>query len=151
LGERRTRLLADASPDLLDLGRPEACAEVLHAARSGASVRRYATVLSVAELVRFPDLVLALTGIDRLLADDGELVLVEPVHHPGPAATLFASCWSRYAALGRAHLERDVAAAVRFTGLDITDLERFTMPTAVWPLRLFVEARARRIPEQVAA
>jgi hypothetical protein len=149
--DRRARLLADASPALLDLGQPDARAQVLRAAHGGGAEPRYTTVLSVAELVRFPDLVLALTGIGRLLAAGGELVLVEPVHHPGVAATVFASCWSRYSTLSRVHVERDVPAAVRSTGLDITDLERFTMPTAVWPLRLFVEARSRRVVDQVAA
>lgn len=148
--DRRTRLLADASSDLLDLSQSHAREQVLRAAHDRAEPR-YATVLSVAELVRFPDLVLALTGIDRLLSADGELVLVEPVHHAGVAATVIASCWSRYSALSGVHVERDVPAAVRSVGLDITDLERFTMPTAVWPLRLFVEARARRVADRVAA
>lgn len=144
-------MLVDAPDDLLDLGRPEARALVLRTARGAPVEHRHAMVLSVAELVRFPDLVLALTGIERLLADDGEAVLIEPVHHPGLPATVFATCWGRHAALARVHVERDVPAAARSTGLELTDVERFTMPTAVWPLRPFIEARARRAAERVAA
>jgi hypothetical protein len=149
--ERRVHLFAALEADVLDLSQPAARAAVVDAARGDEIDRRYDRVVSVAELVRFPDLVQALTGIDRLLADDGELILVEPVHHPGPAATLFASMWVVHPALADIHVERDLGLAVRTIGLTVTDLERFTMPTAVWPLRLFVHARVRRIIDQVAA
>jgi SAM-dependent methyltransferase len=149
--DRRMELLADLEGDLLDLSLLDARAAVLTAARGGDLDRQYDTVLSVAELLRFPDLVQALTGIDRLLVDDGELILVEPVHHPGPAATVLASVWAVHPAVAHVHVERDLALAVRSIGLTVTDLERFTMPTAVWPLRLFVHARVRRITDRVAA
>ena len=150
--ERRVHLLAGLESDVLDLSQPDgACRGALRAARGADVERRYDRILSVAELVRFPDLVQALTGIDRLLADDGELILVEPVHHPGPAATVLASVWAFHPAVAHVHVERDLGLAVRTVGLVVTDLERFTMPTAVWPLRLFVHARARRIIDQVAA
>jgi hypothetical protein len=149
--DRRVRLLARLEPDVLDLSQPAARASVLEAARTDQTERRYRTIVSVAELIRFPDLVQALTGIDRLLADDGELLVVEPVHHPGPAATLFASLWVAHPAVAHVHVERDLGLAARAVGLTFTDLERFTMPTAVWPLRLFVYARARHIIDQVAA
>jgi hypothetical protein len=95
--------------------------------------------------VRFPDLVMALTGIERLLAPDGELVVVEPVHHPGNVATLMATLWSVHPAVAGAHVERDLTAAVRTVGFTFTSLERFDMRTAIWPLRRFIQARARRI------
>jgi hypothetical protein len=149
--DRRVHLLAGLAGGVLDLSLPDARAAVLSAARGDEVDRRYDRVLSVAELLRFPDLVQALTGIDRLLAVDGELILVEPVHHPGPAATVLASVWAMHPAVAHVHVERDLSLAVRTIGLTVTDLERFTMPTAVWPLRLFVYARVRRITDQVAA
>ncbi len=149
--DRRVRLLAGLGNDVLDLSQPSARSLVLAAARTGEAARRYGAIVSVAELIRFPDLVQALAGIERLLADDAELVLVEPVHHPGPAATLIASLWVMHPAVAHVHVERDLGHAIRAVGLTFTDLERFTMPTAVWPLRLFVHARARRIIDEVAA
>jgi hypothetical protein len=151
LVDQRVRLLAGIDGDVLDLSRPWARAAVLAAAGGRPSAARYSTVVSVAELVRFPDLVQALTGVERLLADDGRLLLVEPVHHPGLAATFFATIWTVHPAVAQIHVERDLGLAVRTTGLEFSDLERFTMPTTVWPLRPFVRARAQRITELVAA
>jgi hypothetical protein len=144
--DRRLRLLANVDVDVLDLSSPAARAEVVRAGQRDDEVaHRYRAVISVAELVRFPDLVLALRGVERLLADDGDLWLVEPVHHAGPAATVLGSLWSVHPAVAGVHVERDVALAVRSIGLTLTDLERFAMPTTVYPLRLFVQARARRL------
>jgi hypothetical protein len=154
LVDRRLRLLANVDVDVLDLSSPAARARIVAAGKAedgrdpleGTDGRtRYRAIVSVAELVRFPDVVLALRGIDRLLADDGDLWLVEPVHHTGSAATLLASLWSNHPAVAGVHVERDVADAVRAVGLTLTDLERFAMPTTVYPLRLFIQARARRV------
>jgi hypothetical protein len=147
---RRTRLLWELGDDVLDLTQPAHRAQVLAAARRDVSSRRYPAVLSCGELVRFPDLMLGLTGIERLLSPDGELVVIEPVHHPGNTATLFATLWSVHPAVAGVHVERDVTAAVRTIGLTFTSLERFDMPTPVWPLRRFIQARARRIGEVAA-
>jgi hypothetical protein len=155
--DRRLRLLANIDVDILDLSSPAARAEVVAAGKAddGRDRVRYRAIVSVAELVRFPDLVLALRGIDRLLADDGDLWLVEPVHHPGGPATVLASLWANHPAVAGVHVERDIARAVRAVGLTLTDLERFAMPTTVFPLRLFIQARARRVegarPEDRAA
>jgi hypothetical protein len=43
-------------------------------------------------------------------------------------------------------VERDVPAAARAAGFTLIDLERFTVPTFIWPLRHFVHARARIVP-----
>ena len=143
--------MASIGDDVLDLSQAAARSAVLAAARDGGSSRRYDLVVSVAELIRFPDLTLALQGVECMLKPEGELVIVEPVHHPGTAATVFASFWLAHPAIAGTHVERDVTQAVRSVGLTLTDLERFTMPTTVWPLRLFIHARARRGYEQVAA
>jgi hypothetical protein len=149
--DRRVRLLSSLGGDVLDLSQPSARSAVLDAARDGAPSRRYDLVVSVAELIRIPDLAMALSGIERMLTPEGELLVIEPVHHPGTSATIFASFWLAHPAIAGTHVERDVARAVRSVGLVLTDLERFTMPTTVWPLRLFIQARARRSFEQVAA
>lgn len=149
--DRRLRLLADIDVDVLDLSSPAARAEVVAAGKAGTDdgAGRYRAIVSVAELVRFPDLVLALRGIHRLLADDGDLWLVEPVHHAGAGAIVLGSLWSIHPAVAGVHVERDVTLAVRTVGLTLTDVERFAMPTTVYPLRLFVQARARRLVEPV--
>jgi hypothetical protein len=147
---RRTRLMWELGDDVVDLTQPAHRAAVLAAARGDAPAGSHPAVLSCGELVRFPDLVLALTGIGRMLAPDGVLVLVEPVHHPGNAASLFATLWSIHPSVVGAHVERDVTAAVRSVGLTFTSLERFDMRTGVWPLRRFIEGRARRIGEVAA-
>jgi hypothetical protein len=150
--DRRLRLLAHLDDDVLDLSSPAATAAVLAASRSSDSVsRRFRTIVSVAELVRFPDLVLALTGVERLLDDDGEVWFIEPVHHTGGVATVVASLWAKHPAVSGAHVERDVPLAARAAGLTFTDLERFAMPTGVYPLRLFIQGRARRSYGQAAA
>jgi hypothetical protein len=102
-----------------------------------------AVVLSVAALVAVADLPLALRGVERVLDPDGRFLFVEPVTHPGWAGVLAASAGSVLAPVRTQHLGRDVPLAVRRSGLIITDLERFTMPTVVWPLRSFVDGCAR--------
>lgn len=149
--DRRLRLLANVDVDVLDLSSPAARAQVVSAGREDHDVpHRYRAIISVAELVRFPDLVLALHGIDRLLADDGELWLVEPVHHTGRGSLLLSSLWSVHPAVAGIHVERDVMLALRTIGLTVTDLERFAMPTTVYPLRLFIQGRARRFSGNAA-
>jgi hypothetical protein len=46
---------------------------------------------------------------------------------------------------------RDLPLAVRAGGFVVTDLERITMPTPLWPLRWFVDACARPRAGMVAA
>jgi SAM-dependent methyltransferase len=163
LGRRRDRLTATAADlggRVLDLGDPETLTRVLAAGRgterdpglrgpnAEAGVEPdpsgpVAVVLSVAALVAVADLPLALRGIERVLHPDGRFLFVEPVTHPGWGGVLAASAGSVLAPVRGQHLGRDLPLAVRRSGLIITDLERFTMPTAVWPLRSFVDGCAR--------
>jgi len=148
LAARRTRLLADATGRVLDLSSPGALALVERAAREVDPVEGcYDVVVSVAELIGLPDLHRAVVGVERLLGPGGEFRFVEPVQHPGMAATVVATAWCAHPTLAGLHLERDLPLVVRTVGLTITDLERFTMPTLLWPMRPFVDGRARRIPE----
>jgi SAM-dependent methyltransferase len=134
---------------VLDLAEPAAMARVLDAGRGvGSSVGagpggRVDVILSVAALVAVPDLPLALRGIARLLEPDGRLRFVEPVSRPGLAGMLAATAGAALPAVRGQHLGRDLLFALRAAGLLVTDLERFTMPTLLWPLRSFVDGSAR--------
>jgi hypothetical protein len=102
------------------------------------------TVVSIAELIRFPDLALALKGIDRLLVPTGRFMAVEPVARPGTLRMLVVGPWVRSRALRGLHVGRDLPAALRSTTFTVDDIERFTMPTSVAPLRHFVAIDTRR-------
>ena len=170
---RRRRALVDAAisarpgpspaigPRILDLAEPDARA-LVRAAASTAGLSAGATaadvppggydaVISIAALVAFADLAAALRGIDHLLAPTGELHLVEPVLRPGWRGMVESSPANAVPGLREVHLGRDVPQVVRATGLLISDITRFTMPTSLWPLRPFVHARAIRFPEATAA
>ena len=90
-----------------------------------------------------------LVALDRLLADDGELRLVEPVNHPGLWGLLAGSVVAGLPPSRGRYLSRDVVAVVRSVGLTVADVDRFRIPTPVWPLRRWVDARAVRIPRTV--
>lgn len=155
--ERRQQVLATlASGRALDVGVPagrDLLGRVVRAAggpvdeATAPELGSYDTIVSVAGLVRFPDLAGALRGIERLLAPGGVLFLTEPVDRPGAVGLVVGSIGSLLPPARGAHLSRDVPAAARAAGFLMTDLERFTMPTTVWPLRRFVQARARRAEE----
>jgi hypothetical protein len=103
------------------------------------------TIISVVALAEQPDLAAALAALIASLRSDGALLVVEPTLWPG-AATMLATgllpLLSRYAPL---HVNRDVPSAIRTQGLTLVTIERFTMPTLIWPLRHFVSAVARPI------
>lgn len=148
-------LAGPAGPDgrrVLDLDEPASralLATVIEASASsatavGAPVGGFDVVLSIAQLVRFPDLAGALVAIDRLLAPEGRLVAVEPVARPGTAPMFVAAPFALARSTRGFHLGRDLPAAVRTTSLVIDDIERFTVRTALPTLRHFVAIDARR-------
>jgi hypothetical protein len=165
---RRRRLLEGAPADVLDLTEPAARALVRDAAflatgqpRTGepgeqagpAEVPQpgsFHAIVSVAALVHFADLPLALRGMCYLLHPEGELRLLEPIARPGVASLALASATGaagRWLPAVRAlHLHRDVPPAVRAEGLVISHIERFTMPTTVWSLRHWMQATAEPAP-----
>jgi hypothetical protein len=168
---RRRALLDDATGDVLDLAAPAARALVRDAAflatgqpRTGESGElaspavvpqpgSFGTIVSVAGLVHFADLPLALKGITYLLHPQGELRMLEPIGRPGLAALLLASLdaglcrW--HSPTHGLHINRDVPAAVRAEGLTISDIERFAMPTSTWPLRWWMQATALFIGDRL--
>jgi predicted methyltransferase len=104
-----------------------------------------ATVVRAGELCGEADLDAALARILEALPPGGRLVFVEHVGRPGLLGTL-QEAWGGVAAKlpGGCHVGRDVPAAVRRAGFEITDLERFTMPTPVPVLRSWVSGTARK-------
>jgi len=149
LERRRGELLSRAEGVVLDLDRPEARREVARAAAGLRVERAYDSAVSVAQLVRFPDLVAALRGIDRLVGPTGRLMLVEPAGRPGLVSVVLSSAWARTPWVKGFHLNRDITAAVRATTFSLDDIKRFTMSTPVLPLRDAVEVHAVRSPARV--
>jgi hypothetical protein len=108
---------------------------------------QHAAVVSVAALAGCADLAEGIARLDAALAAAGELHLVEPVARPGWRALLAASATSRLAPVRGWHLNRDVPDALRAAGLLLTDCDRVTLDTTVWPLRTWLRARAVRADE----
>jgi len=149
---RRAELLARARPPVLDLDDPAARRRLRPEYPSVApDDGLVSSIVCTAALIEEPDLVRAVRVLAALLADDGELLLVEPVGRPGLWGLLVSSAGAALPAVAGLHLSRDVPAAVRAAGLTIADLDRFEIATPVWPLRRFVQLRALRIPRGDAA
>lgn len=146
--ERRHQVLVTrlgrGARSLLDLDEPGAVDLVDDAGRTAGAVPRFGVIISAVALPRFADLGFAAHGLYRLLEPGGELWLIEPVAHVGALSRLRATWWSGSRLTRGHHLEREVPLALRATAFTITDLERFSMPTKIWPLRRFIEGRARR-------
>ena len=153
---RRDLILASAVGRLLDLAEPGALARVLAAGRAADSTGEpadheptdhepadtYETIVSTCRLIDVADLPAAVAGMHRLLAPGGTIRLVEPVNRPGVSGLLSSSVGALLPAVGGLHLGRDVVRTVRADGLTVADLDRFVVPTRVWPLRRFVELSA---------
>ena len=145
--ERHGHALANSTGRVLDLSDPAARRVVAATIDNGspASNEQWEFVLSIAELIRFPDLAAALCAIDSLLAPAGRLLAVEPIARPGTLRVLTLAPWTLTPWVRGFHVGRDLTAALRTTTLVNDDIERFTMPTAVAPLRHFISLGARRV------
>ncbi len=146
---RRSRIDHAVRGRVLDLDAPAGRARLAATMSSPPSApvaERYDAIVSTGALTTWPDLRAALVAVDRLLADEGELRLVEPVNQPGVWGLLAGSVGAWLAPSRRRHLSRDVVATVRSVGMTIADVDRFTIHTWVWPLRRWVDVRAVRIP-----
>ena len=146
--ERRQLVLAGlAAPEVLDVGSPDGRDLLRRAVEDGVGPSdrgRFATVVSTAGLVRLADLGAAVAAVDSLLAPDGVLYACEPAERPGPGGLLVSSAGALLPPVRGVHVARDLPAVLRATGYTMTDVERFTMPTLVWPLRPFLQLRAVR-------
>lgn len=138
LDQRRTRMLAQATGHVLDVGeqRRHALDEL------AAAGERFDTVVSVLQLSTAPDPVAMGRTLKALLADDGELWFLEPTAVTGPAGAVQHALgpWVRRATGRRP--DYDIPRVLRTAGLTIIDCERF-VARALWPYRSFVQGVAR--------
>jgi hypothetical protein len=145
---RRAVLLARARGPVLDLDEPAGRARLDTRIPDGDArgSERFASIVCTGALVDEPDLARSVRALSALLADDGELLVIEPVGRPGVWGLLVSSAGAVLPAVAGLHLSRDVVGAVRAAGLTVADIDRFEIATRVWPLQRFVELRAVRIP-----
>lgn len=134
-----THLDGDGDPDHRDVHRLDVGADALLDRGAGS----YDTILSLVRTPLVADTSRFLATIAALLAEDGRLFLLEPVRRNDTIGRALGALGPLVRATSGLHLDRDVAAEVRAAGFDITDLERFRVPTVAAPLRPFMEARAR--------
>lgn len=158
VARRRTEVLGRARGRILDLDDPDVALAFLDAGRTriGATSAPpapeapggYDTVVATGVLAAFADLGAVTTALVGCLAPDGELLFVEPVGEPGWANVIRTSVGDvrrRGAPWHGLHLDRDVLAAVRLTGLVVCDADRGELPGQPPSLRHWVSGRALRI------
>ena len=140
LRERRSRLLAMAEGDVVDLSSRHGLASL--ASRPDASAD---AVTSVLTLCSVPDVHATLTEVRRVLRMGGRFLFLEHVtDRPGSrtATDLVGVSWRLMG--GGCDPTRDIPYEVRRARLLITDLDRFTVPTPAVPLRRCVAGVALR-------
>lgn len=102
---------------------------------------------TIVSLIRTPlvaDLNRFLKTLADLLTPHGRLLFLEPATRAGRTRRLPALGGRSGRAFGGLHLNWDLPAETRASGMTITDLERFEVPTVSAPFRPFVEMKARR-------
>lgn len=107
------------------------------------------TVVCTLVLCTVVDLKVALDRIRRLLAPGGVLLFLEHVRAwgwPGHLQRALTPAWKHVA--GGCHLDRDIPAAMRASGLVVTDLERFRFP---WVGRLVPAVQGSARPRTAPA
>lgn len=112
---------------------------LLALARAGAP---FDTVFSVFQLVSAPDLDATVRRIRDLLAPGGNLLFLEPARRPGLTGRFQAAIAPALAMATGWRIDRDVPLALRTGGLSVVDIERFSMPTTQWWLRVGILGRA---------
>lgn len=148
---RHGQLVAGSGGEVLDLDDLDARAILLEAMADADVAARFDAIVSVGQLIRFPDLAAAIRGIERLLRPEGCALIVETIDPPNLLAAIATSAWSRTRSVRGFHLGRDVAAVVRSGGFLIDTIERFSIPTRIYPLRHAVSIRAIvRKPQNVS-
>lgn len=111
-------------------------------ARLASGPDRFDTVVSVFQLASAPDLAATLHHIASVLAEDGQVLFLEPGRLPGFAGRTQRLLSPVMAVTTGWHVDRDVPMALRRAGLSITDLERRRVTTTQWWLRSLVEGTA---------
>ncbi|MCX7620363.1 MAG: hypothetical protein N2037_05890, partial [Acidimicrobiales bacterium] len=138
LQRSREEFLAAARPPVLDLSTPDARALVAEVAagRSSPSVE-YRSIVSVASLPLFPDVVTVVRAMKSLLVLRGDLFFDEPIGRPGTLSLVLGTIASGAPAVRGLHLNRDIVGALRAGGLEVISVKRSTLPTRCVPLRRF--------------
>ena len=104
---------------------------------------RYDTILSFMRTPQVADLEGFVADLEAILADDGWILMVEPAGSGGrPVRRLPARLRRRSPDHGRGG--RNVVAALRSSGLFVTDIHRREVPSVPSAWRRYVELRARR-------
>jgi len=158
LAHRRAQILDRAEGRILDLDDPAAARRFVDAGRTvlgGPSSPRavdppgtYDTVIATGVLAAFADLGAITAALVACLDAEGELLFVEPVGRPGWPGIVRATAADlrhRREPWHDLHLDRDVLAAVRLTGLVVCDADRGDLPDQPPSLRHWVSGRALRI------
>lgn len=103
----------------------------------------YDTILSFVKAPYEADLDGYCRRLRDRLAPSGMLYLLEPTMRTGPLGRALSLGGRIARPMTGLHLDRDIAQAVRRSGLFVTDLHRFEIASVSAPLRPFVEAWAR--------
>ena len=141
LSERWHLLAASASGRVFELPADSVERAVLSECSRGA---RYDTILSFMRTPRVFDLDSFVSALERILADDGWILMIEPsTSGPGRLRGRLPS-WLGHHRPSRDRHERDVVSAVRSAGLVVTDLHRREVPSVEPAWRQYVVLRARR-------
>lgn len=108
-------------------------------------VEPFDTIVSLIRTPLIADINRMMRMVDGLLAQGGQLLMLEPVRRTGRLGRVVAFGGSLIRATGGLYLDRDIPGILRAEGMTVTDLERFEVPSLSAPFRPFVEARARRV------
>ena len=140
--ERCGELAAAASGRVFELPDTDAEAALRAESERGA---RYDTVLSFMATPRVADLARFVAALERILADDGRIHMVEPSAPDVIAglAVLQPRRLRRRQSDG-CRGDRDIVAALRSGGFTVTDLHRREAASVPRRWRRYVELRARR-------
>lgn len=103
---------------------------------------RYDTIVSVFQLAAASELASTLRRLRAVLADDGELLFLEPARMVGAAGRVQRLVGPPLGLMTGWRADRDVPMALRDAQLSVTDVTRHRVPTVQWWLRQVIEGRA---------
>lgn len=110
---------------------------------AGAGHSPFDTIVSLIRTPLVADLNRFLKTLTDLLTPHGRLLFLEPVVRAGRTGRMLAVVGRLGRTVGGLHLDWDLPADIRASGMTITDLERFEVPTVSAPFRPFVEMKVR--------
>ena len=141
LSERWQRLADSAAGRVFELP-ADGVEAAVRAERAGGA--RYDTILSFMRTPHVSDLDGFVAALERILADDGWILMIEPsTSGNGPSRDRLSSGLKSLRP-ARNHSERDVVSALRAGGFTVADLHRRELASAPARWRRYVEIRARR-------